>query len=395
VSFFQRKKPAAQDPPTAQQDPRIAGDAALQCGNAAGAIEHFREAIRLDPRDAIAHCNLGLALHQLGDAEEAREMLRRATELDPGNADFAANLRIVSTHAVPLWHFSMMNDAARNDAYEIGIRAAVKPGDTVLEIGTGSGLLAMMAARAGAAHVYTCEMVEAIAGKAREIVEANGYAAEITIVASHSSDLDIPAHLDARANVLVSEILASDLLGEGLLEAFEDARERLLVPGARVIPRQAWVRGRLVSAKGLERFVRVGQVSRFDLSSFNDFSPLKVHPGEVEMSVEPLSEPFDIFHFDFEECEAFPAQRRSIPIRTTAAGACAGVLQWIKLDLGGGASYENADDTLRRAGHWQQVLHLFPAPLEVTLGAEIALTAAHNRGNLVFHAKVSASYSLS
>jgi hypothetical protein len=46
--------------------------------------------------------------------------------------------------------------------------------------------------------------------------------------------------------------------------------------------------------------------------------------------------------------------------------------------------YENADKTLRRAGHWQQVLHLFDPPGEVTRGSWVTLGAAHNRGNLLF-----------
>ena len=68
-----------------------------------------------------------------------------------------------------LWHFDMMADLGRNDAYDRALKALVKPEHVVLDIGTGSGLLAMMAARAGAKHVYAIEANESIAEKARKV----------------------------------------------------------------------------------------------------------------------------------------------------------------------------------------------------------------------------------
>ena len=50
------------------------------------------------------------------------------------------------------WHFGMLNDAERNTAYDRALRARVRAGDMVLDIGAGTGLLGMMAARAGAAR---------------------------------------------------------------------------------------------------------------------------------------------------------------------------------------------------------------------------------------------------
>jgi hypothetical protein len=52
--------------------------------------------------------------------------------------------------AVNDFHFAMMNDHDRNEFYREALEKAVKPTDMVLEIGTGSGLLAMLAAKSGA-----------------------------------------------------------------------------------------------------------------------------------------------------------------------------------------------------------------------------------------------------
>ena len=77
--------------------------------------------------------------------------LRRALTLRPGDLKIQAFLRELYTSQVRPWHFRMMNDTARSRAYDAAIRRAAQTDHAVLEIGTGSGLLSMMAARAGAA----------------------------------------------------------------------------------------------------------------------------------------------------------------------------------------------------------------------------------------------------
>ena len=73
------------------------------------------------------------------------------------------------------YHFHMINDATRNDAYEAAIVRALagRGGALVLDVGAGTGLLSMMAARAGARAV-ACEMVPELAAAATRIVAANG-----------------------------------------------------------------------------------------------------------------------------------------------------------------------------------------------------------------------------
>ena len=71
----------------------------------------------------------------------------------------------------------VLQDRARNDAYDLAITKVIqkKGGEArVLDIGTGSGLLSMMAARAGAKYVIACEGKKPIADIARYIVRKNG-----------------------------------------------------------------------------------------------------------------------------------------------------------------------------------------------------------------------------
>lgn len=136
------------------------------------------------------------------------------------------------------YHREMVRDEPRTSAYARAIAETVRPGDVVVDIGTGTGILAMLAARAGASRVYAIESAR-VAELARRLVIANGLESVVTVIEAVSDDVTLPE----RADVLVSEILWNGGLGEGIVASFSDARERLLVPDARIVPARVemWV----------------------------------------------------------------------------------------------------------------------------------------------------------
>jgi len=133
--------------------------------------------------------------------------------------------------ADPVEHARMLHDDRRTNAYAEAIAAAVQPGDIVLDIGTGSGVLAVTAARTGARHVYAVEATD-IAEVAERVFEANGVQDRVTLVRGWSRQIELPE----RADVLVAEVIGSDPLGEEILETTLDARRRLLKPTATLVP---------------------------------------------------------------------------------------------------------------------------------------------------------------
>jgi predicted RNA methylase len=85
-----------------------------------------------------------------------------------------------------------MADADRAQAFERAIREVVRPGMSVLDIGTGSGLLAMMAARAGAGHVLAIERDPVIADVARRNIEENGFHRQVHVINGDASQWRLP-----------------------------------------------------------------------------------------------------------------------------------------------------------------------------------------------------------
>ena len=126
----------------------------------------------------------------------------------------------------------MLADGARMDAYARALEAAVRPGSVVLDIGTGTGILAMLACRFGARRVFALEPADAVQA-AREVARANGMADRIEFI----QDLSTRVTLAERADVIVSDLRGSLPLFQGIIDSLADARERHLAPGGVMIPR--------------------------------------------------------------------------------------------------------------------------------------------------------------
>ena len=128
-------------------------------------------------------------------------------------------------------HRTMIRDRVRTDAFRRAINSVVRPGDIVLDVGAGSGILSMFAARAGAARVYAVERTP-IAGLAEQLAAANEVADTVTVIHGDVIDIELPEPVD----VIVSEWLGGFGIDEGMLAPVIAARDRWLKPGGVMIP---------------------------------------------------------------------------------------------------------------------------------------------------------------
>ncbi len=158
-------------------------------------------------------------------------------------------------------HRTMIRDRVRTEAFRRAIDAAVRPGDIVLDVGAGSGILSVFAARAGAARVYAVEETS-IAVLAQDLAAANGVAEIVRVIHGDVLDIDLPERVD----VVVSEWLGGFGIDEGMLVPVITARDRWLKPGGVMIPHSVTAWAALVYDRYLEDMVHFLRDNPYGLS---------------------------------------------------------------------------------------------------------------------------------
>lgn len=313
-----------------------------------------------------------------GKADLAMALARSAAEQSDGDSLVRAIGKEILSRTIDKFHARMLRDDARNAAYAAGIAAAA-PGRIVLDIGTGSGLLSMLAARAGARHVYACELDQRLAITAREIIAANGLADHITVFQVHSSKLDRDKDLGGGVDLVISEIFSDNLLGEGVISSLNDARNRLCLTGARFLPSKAVIRVALVGHGkdgARTRFRPIELVEGFDLSLFNRHISTRqrilIGSGDIELR----SEAANLFAFDFNQALSDSGDA-SIQLNSKG-GLVHGVAQWIWFETVEGHEYENDAQ-----GHWQMLYYAFEQPIETRQGQAVEVKGWHDGKSLL------------
>ena len=118
-------------------------------------------------------------------------------------------------------------------AFEAAISSVIRPGQTVLDLASGTGILGLFACRAGARRVYSIEE-GGICSVAREFARANGFSDRIIFVKGFSTHVSLPERVDA----VVADQIGNFGFNAGVLQYFADARKRFLKTEGVTIPRQ-------------------------------------------------------------------------------------------------------------------------------------------------------------
>uniref|UniRef100_A0A8C4HGT2 Protein arginine N-methyltransferase 9 n=1 Tax=Dicentrarchus labrax TaxID=13489 RepID=A0A8C4HGT2_DICLA len=342
----------------------------------------YEQALELFPADEVILNSMGEHLFRMGFRDEAAGHFHKALKLRPDYPEARENFYRVANWLVERWHFLMLNDRGRNRKYQQAIQKAVQSGcNTVLDIGTGTGILGMCAKKAGAAEVYACELSKTMYELACEVVTANGMDGCIKILHMKSLEMEVPKDIPHRVSLVVTETVDAGLFGEGIIESLIHAWRHLLLPPqeqsatGRVIPAGATVFGMAVECLEIRRHHRlcVSEVGSLSLAAAGELRSPVSCSSEPDDSMEPytterlsrlpggykpLTEPFTALNIDFnnvQELEGLSSREvQKIHLPVTQEGELDALAVWFQLHLDEESSLSTGpqEDTC-----WEQAIY--------------------------------------
>ena len=258
----------------------------------------------------------------------------------------------------------MIADRTRMEAYARALEAVVRPGSIVLDIGTGTGIFALLACRLGARRVYAVDPADAVA-VARQAARANGFAGQIEVIQDLSTRISLPEPAD----VVVSDVRGVLPTFQSIVATLADARARLMAPGGHLVPRadtlwaapleapQAW--GDLVFPWDEGAF-------GFDLSAarraaLNQWTRGRFSPEQL------LAAPAAWATIDYRTATA-PDVRGSVAWTAYRGGTAHGFAVWFAAELAEGVSFHTGPgtDTI-----YQTAFFPWPDVVDVSAGDRI------------------------
>ncbi|CAF4926405.1 unnamed protein product, partial [Pieris macdunnoughi] len=199
---------------------------------------------------------------------QKRNPLTGGTEWDVQHDDYDYHQEIARSAFA-----DMLHDTERNKKYYRALQLAIEKMHNdgkkanVLDIGTGTGLLSIMAAKCGADTITACEAFKPMAECCLKILERNGVSHKIKVIPKRSTDLTVgeDGDMNQKANILVTEVFDTELIGEGALSTFDHAHKNLLEEDCIVVPDSAVIYAQVVECPTLQKWNKLNDIADDDL----------------------------------------------------------------------------------------------------------------------------------
>eukprot|EP00698_Gefionella_okellyi_P001466 TRINITY_DN11409_c1_g1_i2.p1 TRINITY_DN11409_c1_g1~~TRINITY_DN11409_c1_g1_i2.p1 ORF type:complete len:501 (+),score=111.49 TRINITY_DN11409_c1_g1_i2:44-1546(+) len=289
------------------------------------------------------------------------------------------NLYFGSYDAIDI-HETMLKDTVRTEAYRDAMyrNSAFFRDKIVLDIGCGTGILSLFAAKAGAKKVFAIEATN-MAEIARRNIARNGYSEVIQVLQGLSEDIELPVE---KVDIIVSEWMGYFLIYEAMLDSVLRARDKWLAPGGLVLPdrSQIFIAGTNVTSHD-DSTAFWKDVYGFDFSAVYE-SAGKRKKCEAVVETVPASgvctSAAVILDIDIvtmqQSTQTFSS---SSQLSVAKAGKITGFVTWFDCIFG-----RMAEAVVLPTGpattttHWEQTVFTLPAALDVSEGDQICVKMA-------------------
>ncbi len=264
-------------------------------------------------------------------------------------------------------HGLLVLDDVRNEPMRAAIKEVVKPGDTVVDIGTGTGILAYFALESGAKKVYAIESQDTIY-LARYLSYLNHFEDKLSFMKGISYELTLPEKVD----VLIGENIGHFGIEENVLDIFQDARERFLKPDGRMLPQSLKL---YLAPAEMRHFAEtemdIWKKKRYDLdfSFFAKAAPNSVYVASVEAD-QLLSEPQLYAEVDLQK-DLPRNEVRAMDFKVTRPGLLNGLAGYFEVALTPNITISTSPKAKRT--HWQQAYFPMLRGVDVREGCNVSI----------------------
>ncbi|CAL1530876.1 unnamed protein product, partial [Lymnaea stagnalis] len=180
-------------------------------------------------------CSAASLYFSLKEHKKGFKMATKAVLREPSSILAQETYENICCHLVERWHFAMLNDKSRNQAYQYALCDTIKrmvPSPNICDVGCGTGLLSLIAGEHfNCGKVFAIEKSSVMCSVANEVFDANlnkEHAKRVKVINKMSTQMSVPADMSQRADILVTETFDAGLFGEGILPTLCHAWTKLL-----------------------------------------------------------------------------------------------------------------------------------------------------------------------
>lgn len=245
--------------------------------------------------------------------------MRRSGRSRPSLTRFCGNLAFQQ---------GLLADALRNKAFHKALATRVRPGSRVLDLGAGSGIWAVAAARLGAARVVAVEKEALLVPVIERLAHENGVSDRVEVLAADARRVRLPRAFD----VIVSETVGNEAFDEGIVPLMARARDHFLRPGGFLVPE--WIALRTAPARAFDAGRLAPRLlSAKSVGALTDHIPRGVLPERLRT----LAPSRELLRVDLHRARARdPLPTAEVLFRVADGGAVGGFGVWVEIGLAPG-----------------------------------------------------------
>jgi protein arginine N-methyltransferase 1 len=266
-------------------------------------------------------------------------------------------------------HQEMLSDWVRTEAYRDSMikNKHLFKDKIVMDIGCGTGILSMFAAKSGAKHVYAVEMAD-VYKVAQEIVKKNGFADKITILNGKVEEIELPVE---KVDIIVSEWMGYLLLFEGMFDSVLWARDKYLAKGGMLFPDRATIYlagldDLKFNSKKRHMYHNQFQCNLSRMNEFVNLEPLvDTCNSDAIMTDDAVIADIDLMNCTLEELDFFAGYQ----LKVDKKGFVSGLVSWFDVYFSYGTEpIILTTSPFEEETHWKQAIMYFKTDLPVEVG---------------------------